>query len=581
MADTYISQIVVDSDSNIWYNGVYGSKWAAQTFTPTETFRASKLRIKCKYRWYEFASLHFQFFNVDGNGHPSGDAITSWSTVIPITDVLTWYEDTITPKIVFEAGVKYAVIFWIDEFSPNNIIIGYNKAGGLANGNMLLSYNAGNTWENITSCDLTFQITGTAPDPFVSTFFSPKDDATNIPVGIKLQWINGIYTDTVDVYLNKVEESATPVTKVVDNQNVTSFQPPDDLELDKEYVWKVVCKNAYGSTESGVQSFTTGLPIYIEDVAGLQAMNNNTAAIYILLNDIDASETAEWNDGEGFVPVGNFDDGYFSGALYGNGYTIDSLTVNMPYPTGSYKGSLFGIIGATGYVEKVHLTNVNITGHGYIGGFVGYNSGGIISTCSVTGSVYIDEDRGGDYIGGFVGYTSVSSGYIWRCWSEVNIIAEGELGNLFGGFVGFHNKGTIKDCYAIGDVPEPELNGKSGGFVGWGGNDAAIENCYSIGEVTGDGFFIGGFSGWLYGTATNCFWDKETSGQESGENAIDKTTAEMKKEETFIDWDFTFVWRIIEDETYPSFYPVKAKNPSPEDDEENVTPSLKKLQWEV
>lgn len=62
----------------------------------------------------------------------------------------------------------------------------------------------------------------------------------------------------------------------------------------------------------------------------------------------------------------------------------------------------------------------------------------------------------------------------------------------------------------------------------------------------------GGFCGWEeYSTATSCYWDTETSGTETSALGTGKTTAQMKTESTFVDWDFKNVWRIEEDITYP------------------------------
>ena len=37
----------------------------------------------------------------------------------------------------------------------------------------------------------------------------------------------------------------------------------------------------------------------------LQGMNNNLSGNYVLGNDIDASDTVNWNDGKGFEPIGD------------------------------------------------------------------------------------------------------------------------------------------------------------------------------------------------------------------------------------------------------------------------------------
>ncbi|HDI12511.1 MAG TPA: hypothetical protein ENF64_00165, partial [Hadesarchaea archaeon] len=59
-------------------------------------------------------------------------------------------------------------------------------------------------------------------------------------------------------------------------------------------------------------------PYIIENVEQLQAMKDNLSAHYALGNDIDASDTVNWNGGAGFEPVGT-DDNPFTGDLDGCG----------------------------------------------------------------------------------------------------------------------------------------------------------------------------------------------------------------------------------------------------------------------
>ncbi len=80
---------------------------------------------------------------------------------------------------------------------------------------------------------------------------------------------------------------------------------------------------------SGLGTGTSGDPFQITTVTQLQEMKDNLSAHYRLKNEIDASETAGWNSGEGFEPIGDSDD-KFTGTLSGGGYIIDSLTINRP-----------------------------------------------------------------------------------------------------------------------------------------------------------------------------------------------------------------------------------------------------------
>ena len=50
-----------------------------------------------------------------------------------------------------------------------------------------------------------------------------------------------------------------------------------------------------------------GDPYQISNVTELQAIKDDLSAHYILVNNIDASDTVTWNDCAGFEPIGNYD----------------------------------------------------------------------------------------------------------------------------------------------------------------------------------------------------------------------------------------------------------------------------------
>ncbi|MCB0387017.1 MAG: hypothetical protein KDD43_16605, partial [Bdellovibrionales bacterium] len=127
---------------------------------------------------------------------------------------------------------------------------------------------------------------------------------------------------------------------------------------------------------SGEGDGTEVAPYVITDVTQLQEMNLDLEAHYVLGNNIDASETASWNEGEGFRPVGTFGKS-FSGSLDGKGYQIQDLFINRP---------LSDNVGLFGYTEGATLDNVGIdggscSGDDYVGGLVGNNVSTRISHC--------------------------------------------------------------------------------------------------------------------------------------------------------------------------------------------------------
>lgn len=116
----------------------------------------------------------------------------------------------------------------------------------------------------------------------------------------------------------------------------------------------------------------------IRSIEELQAINSNTTSLagkYVLGNNIDASATANWNNGAGFSPIGgNLPTGttaplfYFSGILNGLGHGIDGLNIQR-------HSDYIGLFGAAknADIQNTKLTNTQVSGGGYVGGLIGYH----------------------------------------------------------------------------------------------------------------------------------------------------------------------------------------------------------------
>ena len=230
-------------------------------------------------------------------------------------------------------------------------------------------------------------------------------------------------------------------------------------------------------------------PYVVTTVEELQAVNQDLDAHYILGNDIDASDTKNWNAGAGFEPIGDGDYGdrtrnSFEGTFRGQGYTIIGLAINRPSET---YAAPFGDI--SGSVTDVKFENVEIrSDNSMVGGVAGHNRGEI-SSVSVSGSV-MGEDR---WTGGLVGRTAKDA-TIDRSMADVKVIG----GNHVGGLVGENRESTISKSYAIGEVEGAE---RVGGLVGWVGN-GEIRQSYATGDVTGDER-VGGVHGSTDGVTSN------------------------------------------------------------------------------
>ncbi len=102
-------------------------------------------------------------------------------------------------------------------------------------------------------------------------------------------------------------------------------------------------------------------PYKIADVYGLQGINNQGffAKSFVLANDIDASGTAAWNAGKGFVPIA-VTGGPFTGTLDGQSNTISGLVIAPNDATTSSTG-LFSVLGNGAVVRNLTLTNATVS----------------------------------------------------------------------------------------------------------------------------------------------------------------------------------------------------------------------------
>lgn len=308
-------------------------------------------------------------------------------------------------------------------------------------------------------------------------------------------------------------------------------------------------------------------PYLVETVHQLNAIRDDLNAHYRLIADIDASETASWNSGEGFRPIG--DPAHpFQGVFDGGGYTIEGLTIDRPLTIGV---GLFGSIGEDGEVRNVGLSDGSVEGQQLVGGLTGENYGRIQNTF-VTAEVRAD----GANVGGLAG-RNANSGTIAHSYVSGDVAGWDNVGGLAG-----QNNGIIDRSYATGDVSGSQF---VGGLVGrnemysasimdsyaagnvqgsWevggavGRHIGILERTYVVARVSGTSDNIGALVGRnMTGVVTDSFYDSQTTGQ--GGDGTARTTAEMMQRAVYGDsWDFEATWSIEEGEGYPALRPALA-----------------------
>lgn len=290
-------------------------------------------------------------------------------------------------------------------------------------------------------------------------------------------------------------------------------------------------------------------PCVISNVHQLQRMNEHLEGHFRLGADIDASATANWEDG-GFTPVGpraSPENEQFRGTLDGQQHEISGLRIERS--RSGYAG-LFGVLGENAEVTGVALTDVRISNRGsYTGALAGGSEGGKISDSRVVGG----EVQGEFYTGGLIGEQS-GDGTIERSFVRgVTVVGARHVGGL----VGRNSAGYVADSYTLdGSV---EGTNQVGGLIGRipSRDGVAVENSYSVVDVHSGGEQVGALIGVNEidppSNVVASFWSSDLSNQTSSEGGSDISASEMRTRATFEDagWEFSGqngVWEMGEHE---------------------------------
>ena len=306
-------------------------------------------------------------------------------------------------------------------------------------------------------------------------------------------------------------------------------------------------------------------PYLVANAGQLNQVRLYPTAYFAQSADLDL-DLAPYNSGLGWQAIGTIDTP-FSGHFDGNGYQISGLYLNRPQE--DYLG-LFGYI-SNALLQGISLSGGQITGRNYVGGLAGSAQESIISECSVQAEI-----TGAEIAGGLIGSLALSSqlsysaalvqvsgtfatgalcGYakgnseIFSCVSRGSVT--GEI--AAGGLIGILGGSDLQRCYSTAAV---SANSSSGGLIGENDTQSTVWECYSIGSVSADTNAGGLIGRNLDSSATNSYWDTQSSGisySALGEGRLTQDMSYPFAANTYQDWDFEASWSW--DEDYNGGYP--------------------------
>ena len=341
----------------------------------------------------------------------------------------------------------------------------------------------------------------------------------------------------------------------IDSSNNTGYSDSLNLNVDSNQYQITTCLE--------LQDMNNGL------TGNYELMNNVDCGL-----DTNNSSGALWNGGLGFKPIGNSSSSGFTGAFNGNNYEISNLYIRKSsdylglfgYSTGvisnvklvdvnmigfgsdiwwrgilvarqvggsitnsSTTGTLLVDTGPTaalyiggliGHMKDGSLTNsyslahIIVTGSSNerIGGLVGFQESGIISSCYFGGDV-----NGRFSVGGLVGHQGQTlSATIINSYSDGVVSGVSQVGGL----VGLQQSSYLSNSYFSGTVTASSVSAMIGGILG-NASSWNISDSFSVGQVISNSDYSGGFVGTLQGsTLNNVYWDTHLSGKTNCYNNV-------------------------------------------------------------
>ena len=271
--------------------------------------------------------------------------------------------------------------------------------------------------------------------------------------------------------------------------------------------------------------------------------------------------------------AGDVDGEFAVGGLVG----MTEGSIYQSYAEGAVTGqeAVGGLVGYTRVTDFGTFSTISdsyaagdVSGDSMVGGLVG-NHHGHIEDSSASGDVEADSDVGGlvgrsdsvigqdngridtSYATGIVvGYELRVGGLIGELRGQVaESFATGSVvaddAHVVGGLVGrVHQRGDVRDCYAIGDVEADHSIGGLVGGVSQGGNHIGrIDTSYSTGAVTGDSA-IGGLVGTNEGEVDNSYWNEDSSGVPDSSGGEPRNDSEFMEPGSFGGFDFFEIWEM-------------------------------------
>ena len=325
------------------------------------------------------------------------------------------------------------------------------------------------------------------------------DNRNWIPIGNESAYFSGILEGNnykiLNLYNKDTENSNQGLFGYLENATIQNLEINSGSVSGIDYVGSIVGK----AKNINIINCINNVEITAENgyAGGIAGLIEENGTIERCVNNSNVSSTEYVNDTKDT----------FIGGIIGASYANISESANngnitsIYSATGGIAGESFKEISNCDNNGIVQVTGKNINSDSTIGGIVGYIENSKVENCNNNNEVKSE----GNCVGGVVGISSSSEILNCNNISQVTVNNGSNVGGILGLFGG--SQRVIENCSNSGNIIDNGsslIDGNSlvGGICGQAQN-ALINSCTNIGNVTSNGPYVGGICGTILNSITN------------------------------------------------------------------------------
>lgn len=225
---------LITGDNNQGSAAFPGTRWFAQSFTPTRSYTAASCKIKIYKSTLGTIDVRCELQGTDVNGHPDGNVIAqgtiSTANINEESAGASWVSCIFHKKGVLTIGTKYTlVVKSIDGIGT--LYWRVNTFSDFYTGEYLISNDTGSTWSNVDQNDFMFEIyAGGELETFDESQITEIEDFSRLAYG-----------ETVNAVTVKFWDKLNHKTRSTEDRDIALISKQNGIVIEKILNYQGIC----------------------------------------------------------------------------------------------------------------------------------------------------------------------------------------------------------------------------------------------------------------------------------------------------------------------------------------------------